>query len=236
MNKTLILAPAVLLIASGVLVIVTAASYFGRTSQGGTSGAATTPVYDHGDWKDIPILEDFTLTERSGKLFHSKDMKGKVWVVSFFFSSCPSVCRQQNTRVAELAREYGPKGVTFVNITVDPENDTPAVLREYAHQFNADDEDWLFLTGDLMHIRRIGAEIFQLATDEQAHSERLMVVDKWGKVRDNFHWREYAEFTAMKKKLDELLAETEPPVQQEKPLEPDGYVDEETGKFIRHDE
>ncbi|MEQ8789570.1 MAG: SCO family protein [Pirellulaceae bacterium] len=234
MNKTLILALSVLLFAGGILMIVTAAAYHGRATQDGESGAAP-PVYEHGDWKDIPILEQFTLTERSGELFHSKEMDGEVWVVSFFFSSCPSICRQQNTRVAELAREYGPKGVTFVNITVDPENDTPAVLRKYAHSFNADEEDWLFLTGDLLHIRRIGTEIFQLPTDQQAHSERLIVVDRWGKVRDNFHWREYEDFTAMKKALDELLAETEPPVEAETKVEPAGYFDEETGRYIRNE-
>lgn len=235
MNKTLILAPAVLLIAGGILTLVTAASYFGRQVESGGGSETAGPVYDHGDWQDIPILEDFTLTERSGKLFHSKDMDGKVWVVSFFFASCPSICRQQNARIEELAREYGPKGVTFVNITVDPENDTPAVLREYAHQFHADEKQWLFLTGDLLHIRRIGAEIFQLATNEQAHSERLMVVGRWGKIRGSYHWREYENVAAMKEKLDELLAETEPPPEEDTSLEPSGHFDEETGRYVPAD-
>ncbi|MEX2025841.1 MAG: SCO family protein, partial [Pirellulaceae bacterium] len=161
---------------------------------------------------------------------------GKVWVVSFFFASCPSICRQQNNRVEELAREFGPQGVTFVNITVDPANDTPAVLRKYAHSFHADEKQWLFLTGELEHIQRIGAEIFRLPTKEQAHSERLIVVDRWGKIRGSFHWREYEQVVAMKQQLAELLAETEPPTEVEQPAEARPQFDEETGRFIPAEE
>jgi protein SCO1/2 len=231
MNKLMILAPAVVLIAGGLLTVVTATAYYMRTRDDVASGSSG-PIYDHGDWQNTKLLEEFTLTERSGELFHSKDMQGQVWVVNFFFANCPGYCTQQSTRVGELAKEWGPKGVAFVSITVDPEQDTPAVLREYAHKFHADPEQWLFLTGDLLHIRRIGVEIFQHATDRQAHSEQLILVDRWGNLRGSFSWKDYEELQAMKNKLDELLAETEPPKLEEQPVKPDFKFDEESGRFV----
>ena len=161
------------MIAAGILTFVVIAR--NRSSDGQTGGTSL-PVYDHGDWKDQKFLEDFTLTERSGELFHSQEMRGKVWVVSFFFSSCPYSCKTQNEKVKSLVSELGSDNVTFVSITCDPETDTPVVLRKYAYDFGAHPEHWLFLTGDYLHIRRIGAEIFQVPVVKEFHSESLLVV------------------------------------------------------------
>src|SRR4051812_34633192 len=80
---------------------------------------------------DLPPLTDFELTERSGKPFRSADMKGKVWVVSFFFSSCTGTCSRLNAGLSELSRLPEAKDVTFVSITVDPVTDTLSVLQAY---------------------------------------------------------------------------------------------------------
>ncbi len=103
-------------------------------------------------------MTEFTLTERSGQMVSSDDLKGKPYVVSFFFSTCPSICVQQNQKVQELQREFAGTEVRFVSISVDPETDTPEALREYAARFNADPDKWLFMTGELLYIRRVGAE------------------------------------------------------------------------------
>ena len=153
-------------------------------------------------------LTEYELTERSGRTFASQELGGKVHVVSFFFASCPTVCRLQNGRVAELAREFGPEGVVFVSITVDPKNDTPATLQTYAKGFEADPEDWLFLTStDLLYLRRVGSEVYGLPTDEQVHSERLVVVDRSGEIRGRFHWNKPEEIDQMRQMLRELQAE-----------------------------
>jgi protein SCO1/2 len=158
------------------------------------------------------ILKEFTLTERSGKKFHSKELEGKVHVVNFFFSKCPTMCRMQTASVASIAKEFGPKGVVFLSITCDPANDTPEALALYANEFKADPEQWLFLTGDLPYLRRVGGEMYWLHVDVGTHSESLAVIDKWGQLRNRFSWKDANDIAAMKKYLDDMLAETERPV------------------------
>jgi len=156
-------------------------------------------------------LTEFTLTERSGKKFQSADLKGQVWIASFFYASCPGTCRAQNMEVMALQNKFATKGVKFVSITCDPRTDTPGKLREYAESFHAKADSWYFLTGDLKYIQRIGAEIFNVWVQEKVHMERLMAVDKWGNVRGYFDWKNPAEVADMKKMLDELLVEQSPP-------------------------
>ena len=209
MNRTLIGALAVVLMAGGVLFGMMAVSRHARSSAGSeqVKDDSTAAASASGsEW-----LKEFTLTERSGKKFHSRDLAGKVHVVNFFFSKCTTACRSQTAAVQGIEKEFGPQGVKFLSITCDPDHDTPAVLSLYAKEFNADPEQWLFLTGDLNYLRRVGAEMYSLAVDIGTHSESLLVVDKWGQIRQRFSWKDASEIAAMKTCLTELLAETERP-------------------------
>ncbi len=217
MNRGLVMGLAVVLVAGGVLTVVTGAIWYRRHAE---EQAKANPKPAGGiyvgkdDWKNVKWIKDFTLTERSGRRFDSTELDGKVWVVSFFFSSCPGTCKIQNTHKAHLAKKYAPQGVHFVSITCDPETDTPQKLREYARLFEADPEKWFFLTdgrGELLHLQRIGAEVFQVGVDKGQHMNRFTVVDRWGKVRGHFDWTEPAQLTRLEQLLDELLAEKEPP-------------------------
>jgi cytochrome oxidase Cu insertion factor (SCO1/SenC/PrrC family) len=158
-----------------------------------------------------PFLSTFTLTDQSGKAVASKGLAGEVHVTNFFFSSCPGTCLQQNQKIREIAREFGPKGVRFLSITCDPEIDSPERLREYAAKLEVDTRHWLFLTGDLTYIRRVAGEIYRIPLDKQTHSERFFVTDKWGNIRENFAWNKLDEITRMKSLLVKLQAETDEP-------------------------
>lgn len=168
--------------------------------------------------KDLPKgwLDNFTLTERSGRKFHSADLEGKVWAASFFFADCPAECHRQNQSISQIAKEFGPQGVTFVSITVDPERDTTQRLQEYARTYTKSPDQWLFLTGELDYIRRVGAEYFSVAVDKGTHGSRLILVDKWGNLRGYYSTngaRSPEEYAAIRPKLRELLAEKEPPAE-----------------------
>jgi protein SCO1/2 len=154
-------------------------------------------------------LQDFTLIERSGEPFGSQDLAGQIWVASFFFTTCASTCRAQNDLVKSLHEEYGSQGVRFVCISCDPATDTADTLREYAQLYDAHPTQWLFLTGDLAYIRRVGAEWFGVPVDERAHVDRLIVVDAEGTVRDRFDWHDPLHVNKMKKLLDQLIAKRE---------------------------
>lgn len=153
-------------------------------------------------------LSRFELTERSGKTVKSEDLLGEPYIVSFFFSTCPSICIQQNTKLKELQDEFEGKGVRFVAISVDPETDTPEVLREYAARFGADKEQWLFMTGDLTYIRRIGAEIFQQPVNQKFHTERFVLVDREGKIEGMYSWPEPRQMEKLKEAIEKQLADS----------------------------
>jgi protein SCO1/2 len=155
--------------------------------------------------EDEEWLSRFELTERSGELVSSEELKGAPYVVSFFFSTCPSICVQQNQKLAELQEEFEGQGVRFVAISVDPETDTPEVLQEYAARFNADKDQWLFLTGDLDYIRRVGTEIFRQPVNKQFHTERFVLVDPDGKVEGFYNWPEPKQLSMLKEKINEFI-------------------------------
>ena len=162
------------------------------------------PVIDRGT-----SIDDFVLTERSGKSYSSEQLLGHVWVASFFFASCPTTCLQQNQTVQKLANTY--QDVHFVSITCDPESDTPTRLQEYAASFQAKPDQWVFLTGELNYIRMIGRDAFKVVVDKQTHSNRLLLVDKWGKVRGRFDWNDPRQLETLNKKIVELNQEKQPP-------------------------
>ncbi|TWT66593.1 SCO family protein [Allorhodopirellula solitaria] len=155
--------------------------------------------------EDEEWLSRFELTERSGETVSSNDLEGTPYVVSFFFSTCPSICVQQNQKIQELQEKFKGRGVKFVAISVDPETDTPEVLRDYSARFGADPDQWLFLTGDLNYIRRIGAEIFRQPVNKQFHTERFVLVDGEGKIEGFYNWPEEKQFNKLQQRIDELI-------------------------------
>lgn len=156
---------------------------------------------------DESWMSRFELIERSGQTVASEDLLGQPYVVSFFFSTCPSICIQQNQKVKELQDEFAGQGVRFVAISVDPETDTPEQLREYAARFGADKDQWLFLTGDLNYIRRVGTEVYRQPVNKQFHTERFVLVDAKGEIEGFYSWPEPAQFEKLKSRIREMLEE-----------------------------
>lgn len=157
---------------------------------------------------DAPPLESFELTERSGKPFRSAEMLGKVWVATFFYSTCPGSCTRLNANIQDLTKIPSLHDVTWVSITVDPENDTLPVLRDYADRYGADPDHWLFCRGDLAYVRRVGRDIFRV--DDvyyKGHKDYAIVVDRQGKVRGMFDATRTSQCLLLKQLLEECLAE-----------------------------
>lgn len=161
--------------------------------------------------EDEAWLSRFELIERSGETVRSEDLKGTPYVVSFFFSTCPSICVQQNQKLKELQDAFEGRNVKFVAISVDPETDTPEVMREYAARFGADEDQWLFLTGELDYIRRVGGEIFMQPVNKQFHTERFALVDPQGKIEGFYNWPEPRQLAALKTTIESMLENDSPP-------------------------
>lgn len=204
MSRTVAYAVAALLFAAGTLLLVTADSWRRRRDENRMQTIQTAPDET---WKSQDLLVDYKLIERSGRLFDSQELDGRVHVVSFFFTACPGPCFRQNSQVQLLHEVYAEKGVRFVSLTCDPDRDTPAVMTEYARRFRAGDDTWLFLTGDLEHLRRVAAEVYRVPVDKETHTEKLLVVDRQGRLRGGFHWNKPEELAAMRLLLNRLLVE-----------------------------
>jgi protein SCO1/2 len=153
---------------------------------------------------------DFVLTDQDGHEFHSSSLKGKVWVASFFFASCPGPCYRLNQALAGLQAESDFKNVRFVSITCNPADDTPEVLKEYAARFGANPKQWTFLTGDFKKIQDISMTRFVLEIGERTHSELAVVLDKNSTVRGYFHLTDDEDVTQIRIRMRALLAEPAP--------------------------
>jgi len=150
-------------------------------------------------------MTEFELTERSGETVGSADLIGTPYVASFFFTTCPSVCVQQNQKVKQLQDRFKGQSIKFVSITVDPENDTPEALREYAARYDADPEQWLFLTGELGYIRRVAGEVFRVAAEKQFHVEKFALVGADGQIIGFYAWPEAKQFERLQTDIAKLL-------------------------------
>lgn len=171
-----------------------------------------------------PKLTEFTLIERSGESFQSKSLQGKVWVASFFYANCSHKCFQLNQSVQRLEQQFGDQGVTFLSITCDPKNDTPEALRQYADRFEADEKQWLFLTGDMDYIGRIGQDMFSAVVAQVTHSNSVFIVDKQGNMRGRYNALDQNELLGAQMLIKKLIDEPyEPRVgETEEPSESNG--------------
>jgi protein SCO1/2 len=152
-------------------------------------------------------LADFELAERSGQPFHSADLRGKVWVASYFFSSCMGTCLTVNANIQRLNMRPELADVTWVSITCDPDNDTLEVLREYANRWNADPNRWLFCRGDFEYLKGVASGM-KLALAYKMHADHAVVIDKTGTIRGLFDATSRNECDRLRALLMECLAET----------------------------
>jgi protein SCO1 len=151
------------------------------------------------------FLASFDLIERSGKPMNSEELKGQPYVASFFFSLCGSVCMQQNEKVQLLQNKFAGQPVRFISISCDPEVDRPDVLTEYAKKFDADKDQWLFLTGELGYIRRVGAELFTLPVERRFHAEKFVLVDANGDIYAYYTWTDPEQWQALQRDIAKMI-------------------------------
>jgi len=137
----------------------------------------------------IPILGqvgDFQLVDSQGKAFDSKELKGKVWVLDFVFTTCGSICPVMTKNMASLHRSYRLlNDVAMVSISVNPEYDTPSVLAQFAKKYDADTNRWYFLTGPRKDIEDLAIKNFKVGSAEESifHSSYFILVDRYSNIR-----------------------------------------------------
>lgn len=182
-----------------------------------SSASAYTPDDDYG-----PVA-NFALTERSGRVVERADLSGKVWVAAFIFTRCAGPCRQVSGNMASLQQDLASnRNVVLVSFTVDPEFDTPQILRDYAQFYEADPERWLFLTGKRDELYPLVRTSFLLGVErnegpdakpgyEVEHSTKLVLVDARGHIRGYFDSTEPGDLTELKRRITFLTWQNQLP-------------------------
>jgi protein SCO1/2 len=141
--------------------------------------------------KEAPLpqygqVRNFSLTTEDGTLLDTAALDRTILVVNFFFATCPKVCPAVQGRLAQVVHKYrSVPQVQFLSISIDPERDTPEILKEYASRFEYPEGKWRFLTGDPSVIKALLTEDFNFATaeDPSLHSTRIVLIDGARKIR-----------------------------------------------------
>jgi protein SCO1/2 len=138
----------------------------------------------------ISKVPGFQLTDQAGKSITLEDLKGKIWAANFIFTRCKGPCPITTLRMQELHTKLKKArgNVELVTFTVDPEYDTPEILKTFGEQQGADPASWKFLTGTPDAIQKIVvAGLLQPLAKEPdgtpAHSTRIVLVDREGWLR-----------------------------------------------------
>ena len=133
---------------------------------------------------------EFQFTNQYGNTISDKDVKGKVQVVEFFFTTCPTICKELNANMIKIQKEFfGRKDFAILSYTVNPQHDTPKVLLEYSKKIGAQHANWHFLTGKEEEIYDValtgyfvGSRKDSLAPGGFLHTSNFLLVDKKGNM------------------------------------------------------
>jgi protein SCO1/2 len=141
----------------------------------------------------LPVIgpaPNFTLTSQDINPVALADLRGKVVAVTFIYTECPDICPMLTQKMVEVQDELGAdfgKKIVFVSISLDPEHDTPEVLKDYAEFWGAKPEGWSFLTGSLDAVRdvtrRYGVFFSKKEDGSVEHSQLTTLVDAEGQMR-----------------------------------------------------
>jgi protein SCO1/2 len=137
-------------------------------------------------------VPEFSFTSHNGKTITNKDYLGKVYIVEFFFTTCPTICPRMNSNLVQIQDEFKDfeKDFGVASFTINPEYDTVEVLKAYADKYGISNPNWHLMTGDEDVVYKLSIEGFYLYTAENTeveggfeHSGNFALVDKKGFIR-----------------------------------------------------
>ena len=156
------------------------------------------------DLTDSVRVPEFKLINQDRNFISNQDLIGYNYVVNFFFTSCPTICPTTTLNLIELQKKiekFDINNFKIISITVDPNNDTPNKMKDYASSMDIDLSNWEFLTGgedDIYNLVRSG---FSLAVGQDSlapggvfHSSSVTIVDKNGYIRTGLDKKKNIKF------------------------------------------
>ncbi|WP_290701688.1 SCO family protein [Lacinutrix sp.] len=145
----------------------------------------------NGKPKKVPA---FSFTNQDGETITQDDYKGKVYVVEFFFTTCPTICPRMNRNLVDIQNVFkNETNFGVASFSISPELDTPEVLRAYAERYGITNTNWNLLTGkedEIYKLANVGFNIFvgKVEDDDAGfeHSGDFALIDKNGFIRSRF--------------------------------------------------
>ena len=161
--------------------------------------------------EQLPIIGKipaFDLVDQNSKQFTLKNLEGNVWLADFIFTTCSGPCPIMTERMGMVQHDLlETEKLKFVSFTVNPDYDTPEVLKKYAQRFDADVGSWSFVTGKYEQIQELIVEGFKMGDVEEIvfHSTRFALVDHEGNLRGYYSGTEPAEHEILTRDIQSLI-------------------------------
>lgn len=141
--------------------------------------------------KQYPTIPNFTFINQYGQPVTQQDFAGKIYVADFFFTTCPTICPVMKKNMLQVYKAYqDTPDVRILSHSIDPEHDTPTVLKEYADDIGIKGSFWQFVTGDRDKIYEIGEQHYLVTTKKDStapggyiHSGAFLLIDKEKHIR-----------------------------------------------------
>ncbi len=136
-------------------------------------------------------INGFSLLNQDSNIVSDSIFKGKIHIANFFFTTCGTICPKMSSEMMRVQHAIEKDtDIVILSYTVDPEHDTPSILKEYADKYKAIKNKWFFLTGDKKTIYELARNSYYLAVgpgdggpEDFIHSEMFTLIDKDGRIR-----------------------------------------------------
>lgn len=175
------------------------------------------PGFVHQKYPPINTVKPFSFTNQDGRSITDKDIRGKVTIVNFFFTTCKTVCPRMNNNLKPVYEAFkNEKDFVILSHTSDPERDSVKQLKHYADSMQVDPAKWMFLTGrkdSLYNAARFNYNLddpknfVNNIDDDFLHTQFVALINKKGEVVEIFDGIKPSEIKQMMKKIRDLLRE-----------------------------
>lgn len=145
-------------------------------------------ISNNGENRKVP---NFSFTNQNGQTITNKDYEGKVYVVEFFFTTCTTICPRMNKNLIQIQNEFeGFEDFGVASFTINPDYDTPEILKDYANKYGITNPNWHLMTGNKDDIYKLSNQGFYIYTAANSdveggfeHSGNFALIDKNGYIR-----------------------------------------------------
>ena len=159
-------------------------------------------------------VQGFKLTNQDGKTITQDNVKGKIYVAEYFFTTCTNICPVMNKNMEKVYAKYKDNpNFLILSHTSDPDYDSIPVLKAYADKHGADVKNWLFLTGEKRLLYKLARESYLVddghytGPDDFIHTQWFALVDGDAQIRGLYEGTKDKDIEKLIKDIDRLMHE-----------------------------